>query len=623
MSLTLAPDETADGAAPSQVDLKHLGRDLQELVEAGGTDERAIARLVPWISSLLDAFGVVYLSRDDDDRLRVAPDHYAPEQLGHLPDLVERMVSLAEAACGQRKVVAARTASGESFLVVAAPVEHGAGPADAIAVAFSVAAQQSPGAWAWAAQSLQLLAAFIGQWKMRRQSAAASNEVRILSRLCRTLPIVASDDALSIKGHAVAAAIAELLDCQLAVIGVPHRRSSQCRVVGISTQPHFDRQAELLQNIETVLSETWISRSDGTQLAPAAEELSQTTAWQKVKEALPGNFLACYRLPSEEKAPAMVLLAAAEQDPLASTEGQQLLTTIERMATPLVELALRTEPGWTQRRLQQIVGRGSRYRRRIIAIAVLAAAAALACPVTYRVDCDCRIEPVERRHVSVPYEGRLHDATVSPGDVVRAGQILAVMDRQETEWELDARRAALNQAQQEYEVSLAEHQTARAQLARLEMQRLRLQTELLADRLEHLVIKSPLDGVVIAGDPTELIGARLSQGQTILEIGPLEQMRVELMVPDEDVAYVEAGQRVSFRLNAEPFRKRRGVIRHLHPQAETVDGQNVFIAEVEIEGPQDRLRPGMEGSSKIATERRPWGWNLFHKAWYALLYRFG
>jgi hypothetical protein len=112
-------------------------------------------------------------------------------------------------------------------------------------------------------------------------------------------------------------------------------------------------------------------------------------------------------------------------------------------------------------------------------------------------------------------------------------------------------------------------------------------------------------------------------GQTILEVGPLHEMVVELAIPDEDVSHVERGQRVRCRLAAHPLRTYVGTIDRIHPRSETRDTANVFIAEVKLGNGDASLRPGMEGTAKILTSRHMLGWNLFHKAWDALLFRFG
>ena len=104
-------------------------------------------------------------------------------------------------------------------------------------------------------------------------------------------------------------------------------------------------------------------------------------------------------------------------------------------------------------------------------------------------------------------------------------------------------------------------------------------------------------------------------GETLLEVGPMEEMIVELEVLDEDISHVELKQHVKYRLDALPWSKLDGTIDLVHPQSETREAANVFIAEVNLQNENERLRPGMRGQAKICGAYHPLGWNLFHKAW--------
>jgi RND family efflux transporter MFP subunit len=254
---------------------------------------------------------------------------------------------------------------------------------------------------------------------------------------------------------------------------------------------------------------------------------------------------------------------------------------------------------------------------------IACASVAMLVPLPYRVKCDCELQPVTRRFIPVPYDGVLQEVFVEPGDEVKSGQVLARMEGREIEWELAALNANYSQAAKQYDGDLAVRDAAAAQVAKLEMERLRVQMELLNDRLSNLEIKSPVDGVIIGGDPKKKVGARLAQGDSLFEAGPLSQMVAEILVPDDEVSRVEMGQTASLRLDAYPSRQWKGKLSRVSPSAEVRHQKNVFVAEFEIANPQHVLRPGMRGRSRISTGLRPLGWNLFHKAWEQLVYGWG
>ena len=171
---------------------------------------------------------------------------------------------------------------------------------------------------------------------------------------------------------------------------------------------------------------------------------------------------------------------------------------------------------------------------------------------------------------------------------------------------------------------LARCATAAAQMTQYEMERLRLELQLLQERMDHLEIKSPTQGIVISGHCQELEGSRLSLGQALMEVGPLgKEMNLEVAIRDEDIAYVEVGQRVQFRLDSLPYTELSGAVTRIHPHAEQQHADNVFLADVQIDMNEQRLRPGMRGQAKIVAPSRSLFWLVFHRAWESVLFRLG
>jgi hypothetical protein len=93
----------------------------------------------------------------------------------------------------------------------------------------------------------------------------------------------------------------------------------------------------------------------------------------------------------------------------------------------------------------------------------------------------------------------------------------------------------------------------------------------------------------------------------------------EIAIPDEEIGHVREGCRVTLRLDAEPGQERQQTLKCVHPAAEMVDGQNVFVGQVPLDNSDNRLRPGMAGRATVFGPRRPLLWNLFHRPWYYLL----
>ncbi len=115
-------------------------------------------------------------------------------------------------------------------------------------------------------------------------------------------------------------------------------------------------------------------------------------------------------------------------------------------------------------------------------------------------------------------------------------------------------------------------------------------------------------------------GSPVGRGQTLFEVSPLKAMIVELAVREDHISFVDRGMEVTVRFDAYPNTTWNGKIEKINPKSMIRDNRNVFIAELEFNNPDGRLRPGMQGKAKIDAATKPLGWILFRKPWYTLLW---
>ena len=244
----------------------------------------------------------------------------------------------------------------------------------------------------------------------------------------------------------------------------------------------------------------------------------------------------------------------------------------------------------------------------------------LCVPMPYRVWCDCNVQPVERRFVAAPYEGVLAQSLVRGGDQVAAEQVVARLDGRLLRGELAALQAEFDVAKKRRDLALATGDVAQSQIAKSEMQRHQAKVTILNQRLTNLEVRSPIDGVVVAGDLEKAVGVPLELGQTLFEIAPLSTMVAEIGIPESEAHYVKPGMSVQLKFDSFPFQTFSAEIQRVHPRAEDVDNASVFIADVVLENSTGCLRPGMSGSAKVSSGWSPLGWNLFHRPWESIRY---
>jgi hypothetical protein len=100
-------------------------------------------------------------------------------------------------------------------------------------------------------------------------------------------------------------------------------------------------------------------------------------------------------------------------------------------------------------------------------------------------------------------------------------------------------------------------------------------------------------------------------------------MRVDIEIPEEDVAYVREGMQIAIRLNTYRRDEFDARVLRIVPRAETRENRMVFLAEAELDNPEETLRPGMRGRATLEGERRSLAWLLFHKPYESLLMALG
>ncbi|QDS90716.1 Macrolide export protein MacA [Rosistilla ulvae] len=309
-------------------------------------------------------------------------------------------------------------------------------------------------------------------------------------------------------------------------------------------------------------------------------------------------------------------------DPAEQIESLRTPHLIDSLSRPLgARLATiwRHQPGRLDRALDTVRDAFTNSRGSVAIAGLMVLLFVMLFPIHYSVRCDCALQPVSRRLIAAPFDGSLEKSFVDPGDLIDEGALLARISARELNWERAGLQAELNRSNKERQVSLAKQDYAASQIAQLDSQQVAHRLQMIESRIEHLDIRSPFKGVVIAGDIKEVEGAPLETGQTLFEIAPVGEMIVELRIPEADFAYVRPQMPVRLRLHAFPTQRIEGVVEQVHPKAEVIDNENVFVAKIRIEDPHAIYRPGMHGRASIQSDRRPLMWVLFHKPWSALM----
>ena len=246
------------------------------------------------------------------------------------------------------------------------------------------------------------------------------------------------------------------------------------------------------------------------------------------------------------------------------------------------------------------------------ALALLAVAALVLVHIDYRVSAKMVIEGEIQRTSVAPFNGFVAASHVRPGDTVRQDQVLASMDDNDLRLDQHKWRSELEQTSRKLRGAMAEHDLAAYQVLNAQLQQAEAQLALADERLARAKITAPFDGVVIAGDLSQLIGSPVEQGKKLFEIAPLASYRVILQVDEREVRHVQVGQRGMLVISGLAKDPIPFSVSKVTPVATAQDGRNFFRVEARLEQAQAQLRPGMEGVGKISVgDHRLW-WILTH-----------
>ncbi|WP_186776422.1 efflux RND transporter periplasmic adaptor subunit [Rubripirellula reticaptiva] len=241
-------------------------------------------------------------------------------------------------------------------------------------------------------------------------------------------------------------------------------------------------------------------------------------------------------------------------------------------------------------------------------------------PVPYRVACTARVETMGGRFVSAPFEATLLAANVRPGDAVEKGEVLCELDGRPLRLEREALISEIGQASKEYDVALAGRKIADAQQSELRRKQLNRQLDLITDRLANLEVISPINGIVVSGDLERHIGSPLELGQSLIEVAPMDTMRIEIEVPEHEIGFVAQGNETRIKIDAIGGASIYMPLQKLHPQSELRNDLNVFVGSIDLGNDAGDFRPGMRGEATIYGPKRPWIWSWVRGGFERLLW---
>jgi RND family efflux transporter MFP subunit len=469
----------------------------------------------------------------------------------------------------------------------------------------------------YAMRQLQWGVPWVETWVLRKESAP---EERVRQRLGLALDLTAvalQEERFQGAATAVATELATRLSCDRVSVGFV--RGKQVRVRAISHSASVRGKMNLVRAIGEAMDEGVDQMA--TLVYPAAD--GQENRVMKAHEALAREHgdAAILTIPfvaRDGKAFGAMTLERSEGEPF-DEEAQGLADSVAALLGPVLEEKRRNdrlvvvkvgESVWRQAR--KVFG-----PRHVAVKLVVAALAGLVAVFVfakgdYRVTANTVLKGEIQRVITAPYPGYISAAKVRAGDVVKVGQVMCTLDDRDMSLERLKWSSQREQHQLEYRKALAKGEMGTAKALQEQIRQAEAQLDLLDKQLSRASIVAPFDGIVVTGDLSQSLGAPVERGQVLFEVAPLDDYRVVLEVDERDVNEVRPGQKGTLILNAFPEEKMPFQVAKVTPVSVAREGRNYFNIEARLDRLTQRLRPGLEGTSKVEVGRRNLFWIYGH-----------
>ena len=242
--------------------------------------------------------------------------------------------------------------------------------------------------------------------------------------------------------------------------------------------------------------------------------------------------------------------------------------------------------------------------------------------ITTSVTATGTIEPVTSVTVGTQVSGIVSKLYVDYNSIVKAGDVIAELDRTNLMSELSSAKASLNSAQSELDYQNANHERyktlhEKGLISANEYEQVRLSfikaQQTLTNHKENVkkaqtnlgyaTITSPIDGVVLskAVEEGQTVASSFNTPTLFTIAKDLTDMRVIANVDEADIGEVKEGQRVTFTVDAFPEDTFQGFVSQVRQEAAAES--NVVTYEVVISAPNEdlKLKPGLTANVNIFT----------------------
>jgi multidrug efflux system membrane fusion protein len=220
-------------------------------------------------------------------------------------------------------------------------------------------------------------------------------------------------------------------------------------------------------------------------------------------------------------------------------------------------------------------------------------------PTAQNIELYGRTAPNRDVQLKAEIAGRVDSLKIAKGDMVKAGQVIALIDQRDLPAQLDQAKAILKVKQKEFDASSslkkrglqtevaftaaeAELATAKAAVASVQ------------DKLKHSIIRAPFSGIV--NDLNVELGDYLASGDPVAHLIDLSKLVIEADLSERHIRSVSRGQAAAVKLHNGD--KLEGTLRYVARNSSITT--NTFPVEIEIDNSQQLISSGVSAEVTLS-----------------------
>lgn len=466
-------------------------------------------------------------------------------------------------------------------------------------------------------RQLQWGVAWLENWILRKE---VEHDASVRHRITTALDLAAvalQEDRFRAAATSFATVLATSLECDRVSIGFI--KGKRIRVHALSHSAQFKKQMNLIRSIGAAMDESVEQQS--ILVYPDASEESKHVLRAHVELARQHGDGAICTIPfidKDSKVYGALSLERSDERPF-DPEVVKLCGSVSDLVAPILEekrrndrLLIKKIGESARHNLEKLIGRGHVVIKLVVAALLILVVFFTFAKGDFRITAKTTIEGAVQRAIVTPYDGYIYHADVRAGDVVKEGQVICSLDERDLRLQRIRLTSQREQYMRQYREAMAKGNRANIRILREQINQAEAELALIEEKLSRSKLLAPFDGVVVSGDLSQSLGAPVEQGKVLFEVAPLHDYRVKLKVDERDINWIKMGQRGHLVLNALPETHFPVTVQKITPVSAAEEGKNFFLVEAQLEQESERLRPGMEGFSKVEVGRHRLIWIWTH-----------